>query len=55
MTYTLVDLNITSFTYLQQGDTPLLRSCKRGFEKIAALLIEAGADVNIVNKVSKVS
>jgi len=37
----------------QKGQTPLMIACDHGFEKIAELLIHAGADVNIPNNVSE--
>jgi len=42
---------LSLFLYLQLGDTPLHLACSNGHEKIVEMLVTAGADVKVKNKV----
>ena len=37
---------------MQVGRTPLMIACDHGYEKLGEMLIDAGADINILKKVS---
>ncbi len=39
------------FDYVQNGDTALLYAAEKGHEEILKLLLQRGANINVVNKV----
>jgi ankyrin repeat protein len=47
MTLTLCHMRVL----LQDGWTPLYRAAKNGFDKVVDVLVAAGADVNVADKV----
>lgn len=38
-------------SFLQDGDTPLIKACERGNADIVRLLLSHGADINLTNLV----
>jgi hypothetical protein len=46
--------NCTSITSAQNGKSALLLSLEKGFTDLALVLVQHGADVNIVDKVNRI-